>query len=207
MLKIIFLQQNMRIEKFKKPKKPKARPKTSSINKFAANFENNVFLLNKNNMSIYRCRICKHETPDDIAEYLISSGNSGFRRHLESIHRIEVLIRQETIIQRDLQNVQKLTDYDGWSYQNNTNIHQKKQQLILRDIYDGISENHVRTLLLAWLLKDNLPLSTVTTLAFQRFFARVLSTLSAFISRSNLTIRKDLEVIISSKMPETCSSV
>ena len=34
---------------------------------------------------------------------------------------------------------------------------------MLGDIY----ENHVRTLLLAWLLEDNLPLSKVTTLAFR----------------------------------------
>ena len=140
------LQQNMRIKKPKKPKKPKARPKTSPINKFAADFENNAFPLNKDGVPVYRCRICKYETPDDVAEYPISSRNSGFRCHLENIHRIEVLTRQEAAIQRDLQNAQKLTDCNGWGHQSSINTHKKEQRSMLVDIYNGISENRVRTL-------------------------------------------------------------
>ena len=78
---------------------------------------------------------------------------------------------------------------------------------MLGDIYNGISENHVRTLLLAWLLEDNLPLSTVTTPAFRRFLAGLSPTLSAFIPRSGSTVRRDLEAVVRNKMPEACSSI
>ena len=88
---MIFFQQNMRIEKFKKLKKSKARSKTSFINKFVTNFENNIFLLNKDSVLIYRCYIYKHKTFNDIVEYSISSKNLNFRRYFESIHRIKIL--------------------------------------------------------------------------------------------------------------------
>ena len=78
---------------------------------------------------------------------------------------------------------------------------------MLRDIYDSINENHVQTLLLVWLLKNNLPFSTVTTPTFKYFFVGVSLTLSTFVPQSSLTIHKDLEAVINSKMPEAYSSV
>ena len=208
-LRMALLQQNMHIEKPKKPKKPKTQPKTSPINKFAADFENNAFPFNKNSVLVYRCHICKYETLDDVAEYLINNGNSSFHCHLENIHRIKILTRQEATIQQDLQNAQKLTDCNSWSHQSNINTHKKKTTFDAGGhiSYDSISENRIRTLLLAWLLEDNLPLSTVTTPAFRRFLAGVSPTLSAFVPRSGSTIHKDLEVVVSSKMLKACSFV
>ena len=92
----------MRVEKLKKTKKQKARSKISSINKFAANFKNNIFLFNKDGVSIYRCYIYKYKISNDVAEYSINSKNSGFRRYLENKYRIEILIRQKAAIQQNL---------------------------------------------------------------------------------------------------------
>ena len=78
---------------------------------------------------------------------------------------------------------------------------------MLGDIYNGISENHIQTLHLAWLLEDNLPLSTITTPTFRRFLAGLSPTLSTFIPQSDSTIRRDLEAIVHNKMPKTCSSI
>ena len=89
----------MRVEKSKKSKKLKTRPKTSPIDKFAADFENNVFSLNKDNMSVYYYYIYKYEIFDNITNYLISKRNSDFCYHFENIRRIEILNRQETTIQ------------------------------------------------------------------------------------------------------------
>ena len=56
-------------------------------------------------------------------------------------------------------------------------------------------------------MEDNLLFSAITTPAFRRFLAGVSPTLSVFIPRSGSTVRKDLEAVVSNKMPETYLSV
>ena len=198
------LQQKISVSRPKTRRSKNFRPKNSAINKFAVGFATSEIPTNSRGEEVYKCIICQQDTPEIAPEYVISSGQTGFRYHLLTKHNINVPTLREMSDQKILESTQKITDFAGFDRPESSQNSCKSSTFDQEGVGE---ESHFRALLLSWLLEENLPFTTVAAESFRRLVMALAPSKHYYIPRSASTIRSDLNLVVQNKMPEAQASL